>query len=58
MSETDSPFVAPIPYRGKRNEPSYVLEVIKKLAELKNLSVEQLNEQVVKNVKRVFLRKV
>ena len=32
MSETDSPYVAPVPYRGKRNEPSLVTEVIKKIA--------------------------
>jgi TatD DNase family protein len=56
MSETDAPFVTPIPYRGQRNEPSYVLEVIKKLAELKDLNLEDLNKVLIENVKRVFLR--
>ena len=54
MSETDAPFVAPVPYRGKRNEPTYVIEVVKKLAELKGLSVEALNKAIFENVKRVF----
>jgi len=35
MSETDSPYVAPVPYRGKRNEPVYVKEIVKKIAEIK-----------------------
>jgi TatD DNase family protein len=54
MSETDAPFVSPVPHRGRRNEPSYVTEVIKKMAELKNLSVEELNSQMIKNTDRVF----
>ncbi len=57
MSETDSPFVAPVPYRGRRNEPSYVIEVIKKLAELKKISFEQMNECLIKNTLRVFTLK-
>jgi len=56
MSETDAPFVAPVPYRGKRNEPAYVLEVIKKLAELKGISIEELTAQIAKNVERIFLK--
>lgn len=54
MSETDAPFVSPLPHRGRRNEPSYVIEVIKKMAELKNLPVEELNSQIIKNTNRVF----
>jgi TatD DNase family protein len=54
MSETDAPFVAPLPYRGKRNEPAYVIEVVKKLAELKGLSVEDLSNKILENLKRVF----
>ena len=54
MSETDAPFVAPVPYRGKRNEPTYVVEVVKKLAELKGISVEVLSQAIFENIKRVF----
>lgn len=54
MAETDCPYVAPVPYRGKRNEPVYVIEVIKKIAEIKNLFLEQVAEQLRENVKRVF----
>jgi TatD DNase family protein len=54
MSETDSPFVAPIPYRGKRNEPSYVAEVVKKLAEIRGESVESITTSILRNTKRVF----
>ncbi len=40
LIETDSPYLAPVPYRGKTNEPSYVPKVAEKMAELKKLSVE------------------
>jgi len=54
LSETDAPFVAPVPYRGKRNEPAYVVEVVKKLAELKSMSIELMAEQILKNTQRAF----
>lgn len=54
LSETDAPYVAPMPYRGKRNEPAYIVEAVKKLAELKNISAEEMKEQIWKNAKRVF----
>ncbi len=54
LSETDAPYVAPVPYRGKRNEPMYVQEVVKKLAELKEISEEEMRSITVKNTKRVF----
>lgn len=54
MSETDCPYVAPVPYRGKRNEPAYVVEVVKKIAEIKGLPLEQVAGQLRENVKRVF----
>ena len=41
LIETDSPFLAPIPMRGKKNEPSYIIYTLKKLAELKNISEEE-----------------
>ncbi len=49
MSETDAPFVTPIPYRGKRNEPTYVIEVVKKIAEIKGLREEEVSKEVLKN---------
>jgi TatD DNase family protein len=52
--ETDSPYLAPKPYRGKRNESAYVLKVAEKLAELYNLSLEDIVLQTTKNSKEVF----
>jgi len=54
MSETDSPFVAPEPYRGMRNEPVYVIEVVKKIAEIRNENFEKVRAQLVENALRVF----
>jgi TatD DNase family protein len=54
LSETDAPYVSPAKYRGKRNEPAYVVEVVKKLAELKRVSAEDMTRQVLKNAKNVF----
>ena len=54
MTETDSPYVSPVPHRGKRNEPVYVREVVKRIAEIKNLSEDEVAEQIIKNAKRVF----
>ena len=54
MSETDSPYVAPAPRRGQRNEPSYVKEVVKRIAEIKNLPEKEVAEAVVANARRVF----
>lgn len=54
MSETDAPYVAPAPYRGKRNEPSYVVETVKKLAELKGVTAEEMAESIGENARRIF----
>jgi TatD DNase family protein len=54
MSETDSPYVAPVPYRGKRNEPLYVQEVVKRIAEIKGLEPEEVKKTLVANAFRVF----
>ena len=54
MSETDAPFVSPVPYRGKRNEPSYVSEVVKKIALLRNEDIEIVEKAIISNAKRVF----
>jgi len=54
MSETDSPYITPVPYRGKRNEPSYVKEIVKKIAEIKSLPEEEVAEAIIANARRVF----
>lgn len=54
LSETDCPFVAPAPYRGKRNEPSFVKEVVKKIAEIKGLDIEVVRATLLENAKRQF----
>ncbi len=54
LLETDSPYVAPEPYRGKRNEPAYIIEVAKKLAEIKNLTFEKISEQTTANAIDIF----
>jgi TatD DNase family protein len=54
MSETDAPFVAPVPFRGKRNEPSFVVEVVKKMAEIRGEEPLALSEAIINNSKRIF----
>ena len=54
LSETDAPYVSPVPYRGKRNEPAYVVEVVKKLAEIKGISTEEMERRIFENVKEVL----
>jgi TatD DNase family protein len=54
MSETDAPFVAPIPYRGQRNEPSYVIEVIHRIAQIRGETVDKVGKQLLENAKEVF----
>ncbi len=54
MAETDCPFAAPIPYRGKRNEPSYVIEVAKKIAEIKNISEQETAQATTANALKIF----
>ncbi len=54
LVETDSPFLAPVPYRGKRNEPSYVVQVNKTLANLKNISEEECAKATTANFFRLF----
>ena len=52
--ETDSPYMAPVPYRGKRNESAFVIEVLKTLSKAYNVSEEELAKVTNSNVKRVF----
>lgn len=52
--ETDSPYAAPIPYRGQRNEPVYVQEIAQKIAEIKGLKIDAVTEQLLKNASNLF----
>jgi len=54
MIETDAPYVAPVPYRGQRNEPSYVDEVAKHLAKIKNTTLDKVATKTVANTKQIF----
>jgi TatD DNase family protein len=54
MVETDSPYLAPGKFRGKRNEPSYVVEVAKVLAETRGVSLEEISRQTSENFFRLF----
>ncbi len=54
LTDTDSPYVAPVPHRGKRNEPVYVKEIVKKIAEIKNLPENEVSEAIFANAKRIF----
>jgi TatD DNase family protein len=52
--ETDSPYLAPVPYRGKRNESSYIKHVVEKLSEIYGLSNEEIADVTTKNAEKVF----
>ena len=54
LSETDAPYVSPAAHRGKRNEPAYVVEVVKKLATLKGIAFEEMRAQTFENAQRIF----
>lgn len=55
LCETDSPWLAPEPYRGKMNKPLYVLEVIKKIAFLKNIDFQKAASTIYENAKKLFI---
>jgi len=55
LLETDAPYVAPVPHRGERNEPAYVIEIAKKLAEIKQISFEKAAQEAYHNFYDVFL---
>jgi TatD DNase family protein len=54
LIETDAPYLAPVPHRGKRNEPAFVKETARKLGELRGLSVEGIGEQTSRNFYNFF----
>jgi TatD DNase family protein len=56
LIETDSPYLAPIPHRGKENQPAYVVEVAAYIAQLKGVSLSEVAEKTTKNYHNLFLR--
>ncbi|MDI6734207.1 MAG: TatD family hydrolase [Patescibacteria group bacterium] len=54
LSETDAPYVAPVPYRGTRNEPAYIIHIVRKLAEIKNISVFEMQDKILENARHIF----
>ena len=56
LVETDAPFLAPVPYRGTRNEPSYITDTIKKVSEIKELTVEEVTNITTNNFFDLFTK--
>src|SRR5690606_9581273 len=56
LIETDSPYLAPVPYRGKVNDPSYVMHVAEKIAELRGMTPEEVGRASTANFYRLFAR--
>lgn len=54
LLETDAPYLAPVPFRGKRNEPSYLKYVVEKLAEIKNISIDEIAAITSANAEKLF----
>lgn len=52
--ETDDPYLSPVPYRGKRNEPAYMIEVAKKIAEVKNIDIKEVAAATTNNARILF----
>lgn len=56
LTETDAPYITPVPYRGQRNEPIHVREVVKKMAELKGVEEEVMRAHILHNAERQLIR--
>jgi len=54
MIETDCPYLAPEPFRGKRNEPAYVIKVAEEIARIKDISVNEVERQTTKRAMTLF----
>jgi TatD DNase family protein len=57
LVETDSPYLAPVPHRGKRCEPAFVVETAKKLAEIHRVTLDRVAEATTANYERLFFRR-
>ena len=56
VSETDSPYLTPHPYRGKENGPKYIPLIVEEMAKIKNISINEMADAIEKNVNRIFRR--
>ena len=54
LSETDAPYLTPVPHRGERNEPVFVVEVVRKLAEVRGVGLEEMADTTSANTRRLF----
>lgn len=54
VSETDAPYLAPVPYRGKTNEPAYIYEIVQKISEELNLDIDKVEKKIEENTYKLF----
>ena len=54
LLETDAPYLAPVPYRGKLNTPKYLKYIAQEIANLRNIDIEEVKKQTTENAKRIF----
>jgi TatD DNase family protein len=54
LLETDSPYLPPVPHRGKKNEPAYMKHTAERIAELKNITADEISSSTARNAKDLF----
>ena len=54
LLETDTPYLTPVPHRGKENEPAYIIYVAKEIAKLRDITYEEVVSQTTRNAERIF----
>jgi TatD DNase family protein len=57
LTETDAPYLPPVPFRGKRNESAYIYNIVQKIAELKSMPVSEVADATRANAERIFFRR-